>query len=63
MHEQKGKFDGPNSKILKSTLNKYSSSTYLFSLYFVHAIVLNYVRYIKKQGPGMLGKAFNSTHF
>ena len=50
-NEPKAKFDGPNSEILKSALNKHSSNTNLFSPYFAHDIMLNYVSYIKKQGP------------
>ena len=53
MREPKAKFDGPNSEILKSALNKHSSNTNLFSPYFAHDIMLNYVSYIKKQGPGV----------
>lgn len=54
MREPKGKSDGPNSEILKSALSKHASNTNLFSPYYGHNIMLNYVRYIKKQGPGVL---------
>ena len=53
MCEPKGKSDGPNSEILKSALNIHSSNTNLFSPYFAHDIMFNYVSYIKKQGLGV----------
>lgn len=53
MREPKGKSDGPNSEIFKSALNKHSSNTNLFSPYFAHDIMFNYVSYIKNQGLGM----------